>query len=510
MDTSIISELIKALFRELYNFRRVAVAVFVMIAFAVLLVGMITPKSYETSAMLHADVTNIIEPLLKGRAHVTTIDRSEQARENIYTRRIIERVAREAGLITGEETVEELEDKINGLRARISIKSEAPNYFRVTYRDGGQDRSFRVLNTVIDTFIKDAAERKRSESRSAYEFINEQVNTYKRQLKIAEERLKEFKSENVDGDEMSVRRRIDNFRLQIEELKLQIDEGEARKASIEEQLASETQYLATKGKMDAYAERLQTLQTQLDDLLLSYQDTYPDVIAVRGQIRELEESMERVSRDGATVAPGGYSNTNSELENPLYEELRKAIAEVESNLRSQRKRKEVLQRLLEEEVERGKRVAARQAELSELTRDYDVTREIYEEMLERKEKARLSMNLDIEGQGVSYRIQEPAVYPLKPSGLRLVHYFVAGPIVAFAGVIALCLGFIMLDPRVRTPSQLMHDEDNEFELLGVIPGLTAPSELAQRRVHIRRVLIALAAAMVVYVAAAAIRFSGLV
>ena len=61
MDTSIISELIKALTRELYNFRRLAVAVFVMIAFAVLLVGMITPKSYETSAMLHADVTNIIE-----------------------------------------------------------------------------------------------------------------------------------------------------------------------------------------------------------------------------------------------------------------------------------------------------------------------------------------------------------------------------------------------------------------------------------------------------------------
>src|SRR5690625_7848949 len=78
--------------------------------------------------------------------------------------------------------------------------------------------------------------------------------------------------------------------------------------------------------------------------------------------------------------------------------------------------------LQEREHQRAERVAANQAELSELTRDYNVTRDVYEEMLQRKESARLSMALDVEGQGVSYQIQDPARYPTNPSGLQFIHF----------------------------------------------------------------------------------------
>ena len=75
-------------------------------------------------------------------------------------------------------------------------------------------------------------------------------------------------------------------------------------------------------------------------------------------------------------------------------------------------------------------MAANQAQLSELTRDYDVTKRVYEEMLGKK-TARLSMTLDIEGQGVSYRIQEAAQFPLRPTGLNFKHFAALGPILGF-------------------------------------------------------------------------------
>jgi uncharacterized protein involved in exopolysaccharide biosynthesis len=55
-------------------------------------------------------------------------------------------------------------------------------------------------------------------------------------------------------------------------------------------------------------------------------------------------------------------------------------------------------RLLDESYERRKRIANNKAELSELTRDYSVFQMQYEEMLTKKEKARISMELDIQGQ----------------------------------------------------------------------------------------------------------------
>src|SRR5690606_35186351 len=118
-------------------------------------------------------------------------------------------------------------------------------------------------------------------------------------------------------------------------------------------------------------------------------------ISLRGQIAELDASIE------AMQASGEVYGTGTQTENPLYEELRKQLQAADVDLRGQKRRMQSLIHLQEQEYERAKRVAANQAELSELTRDYNVTRDVYEEMLQRKESARLSMTLDIEGQGVS-------------------------------------------------------------------------------------------------------------
>ena len=502
------TELARAAWREIINFRRWVVVCFILVSLAVLVVGMLKPKSYSTSAVLYVDVTNIIEPLLKGPAEFTGIDRSEQARESIYTRRIIERVARNVNLLDLSAGVEAMEGVINGLRNRIDVRSEGPRYFRVSYTDEDQDKSFRILNEIVDTFIREAADRKRTESRGAYEFIDEQVKSYKRQLTIAESNLKEFKANNLDGDEGSVKSRIAKFRLQLEELGLEIDELVAKEKSVRNQLENESQYLAKKGKIDAYRERLASLQTKLDDLLLSYQETYPDVVSTRTQMREIRESIAALESSPETPILETDSVDTGQAENPLYEELRKNLADIEAKISSKRRRREVVVKLHAEEIERAKRVAARQADLSELVRDYDVTRGIYEEMLERKEKARLSMTLDQEGQGVSYRIQEPAVFPLKPSGLRLIHFTIAGPFVGLIAAIALVILYVMVDPRFRGASIMEASLPEDIELLGHVTTIKPNRERKAVQMSLVRLFAVAVIYMVAYGALAYSRASG--
>lgn len=468
MDKVYLKELVSALKSELIRFRFWFVTAFLVISFSILLVGVLLPKKYSTTVMLVADVTNIIEPLLKGNAEVTKIDRSEQAQQFIHTRGVIEAAAKERGMIKKGMSADEQDQVIKSIRASLIVNSDKNNYFRLTYVANDPDRSFEMLNSIVNVFLADTEKRKREESLGAYNFIDAQVQSYKHQLELAEEKLKEFNSANLDGSRESVAGRLSQLRSDIENLKINIEESQARVNTLQQQLGNEGQYQHAKGQVDELKQRRQTLNAQLEKLLLDYQEDYPDVISARAQLATLNASISKLESSGEV-----YNKTEN-LANPLYEELRKQLSVADVDLRSQRRRMDSLIRLQAQEEERAQRVAAGQAQLSDLTRDYDVTRKVYEEMLQKKEAARLSMTLDIEGQGISYRIQEPAVFPLKPSGLGYIQFAILGPFIGFLLPLGLLIAFVIADPHIRSSRVLQLQLPPDIEMLGVIPHYNSP------------------------------------
>ena len=469
MDKAYLRDLLAALRAELIRFRFWCALLFLGIAYLFLVVGLIWPKNYTTKVVLFADVTNIIEPLLKGRAEITKIDRSEQASEVIYTRRIMVETAKQAGLLKGNASEDQQDAMVRQLRGGVKVARERnENYVQLSYTTTNPDRSFEVLNAVVNVFIEDTAKRKRDESVGAYNFIDAQVQTYKKQLEQAEEKLKEFKSKNTDGSEDAVSARVASLREEVESLKITIEETQSRINTIQQQLNTEGKYLKAKGQVDEMKQRRQTLTAQLEQMLLSYQENYPDVVSLRAQITELDNSIDKIQSSGDVFG------SSDKVQNPLYEELRKQLADADVSLRSQKRRMQSLLSLQEEEYARQQRIAANQANLSDLTRDYDVTKKVYEEMLQRKETARVSMTLDIEGQGVSYRIQEPAAFPLKPSGLHFIHFAAVGPVLGFLFPIGLLILFILVDPHLRSARALQKQLPPDIEVIGVVPHYKSP------------------------------------
>lgn len=76
---------------EAFRHRRMMVAMFVLIAVAFLLVGLVWPKGYSVYTTILVDEKNIIQPLMQGAAVTTEIaDRSRMAREVIFGRKIHE------------------------------------------------------------------------------------------------------------------------------------------------------------------------------------------------------------------------------------------------------------------------------------------------------------------------------------------------------------------------------------------------------------------------------------
>ena len=98
------------------------------------------------------------------------------------------------------------------------IRDEKPDYLVVAF--DSPDKTFRLLNEVVRLFIEDSANTKINESRSAYNFIEQQVTSYKNQLLFAEDKLKIFKSTHLDGTEAEVESRISMLRNDIEDMKI--------------------------------------------------------------------------------------------------------------------------------------------------------------------------------------------------------------------------------------------------------------------------------------------------
>ena len=79
------------------------------------------------------------------------------------------------------------------------------------------------------------------------------------------------------------------------------------------------------------------------------------------------------------------------------------------------------------------------------------------------------MTLDMTGQGVSYKVLEPATFPVLPTGARFLHFVIAGPMVGLIIGLGLIVVSVLFSRRILFPEQL--NEAFPGIVLGVIPAV---------------------------------------
>lgn len=468
--------------REAYRHRNVLVGAFVIISLSVLAVGAVWPKKYESYATIHVEQKNIIQPLMEGTAVPTGIaDQARNARELLRSRNIMFRMLDFAGFTDDDTTPLERERLLEQFKSRMRVSIVGRDIIKISYQDSDPERAQKVTQKLAEVLIEESRLKKTRESVAAYEFIDKQVREFHAALVESENRLKEFRSATLDakpGTENAVVARIAELQRTLEKTRLQLREARIKKASLEKQLAGEAEVTLSLSREGQYKMKIAELQTRLDALRLRYHDTYPDIISLRHQIENLKKAIaqEKERREAAKNAPPGKSRYVDEgiVVNPLTEEIRSELSATKTLIATLKARLAETEKLLKEELERGRRIHVSEATLAELTRDYQVNRDIYQDLLKRREKARISMNLDREQQGLKLTIYEPAFLPLKPSGLRFLHFAVGGMALGIMLPLGLLAGLLQIDGRIRDPRTI--SQKLTLPVLGVVPHLPTPAE----------------------------------
>jgi polysaccharide chain length determinant protein (PEP-CTERM system associated) len=459
-------ELFFVVLRELIRYRKLAVLLFTSIFFVGLLLIDFWPRTYKTAAVVAINHTNVIEPLLRGAAEVPKQPSQEKVIDTLLSRNVLESAAQKIAAAANETLTRDLLEKnIQSIRASIDVSpvNNNPNLTSITLVGTEPNSVFQTLDVLIATFLENRALEKQRDSFEAFSFIEVQANQYKSQLEEAEKKLKEFKERSADVSEESVKARIAELTAEVKYLTVSIEETKEVLSSTKQQLIEETSFVADKSEIKSLEQRRKLLSIDLDRLLLSFHDEYPDIIALRQQIAEIDSAL---NKKGAMLSRVSGSE---ESDRPLFEELRKKQSSSQLLLSTQLRRLEALQKLLSEEEQLSDRVAGYQAELAELTRDYSVTKQQYEEMLVRKENAKLTMALNNEGQGENYRLVQSPVFPLEPDGFKPVLLVLAAFAIAFCTPLALCVLYVLVDPRIRLSSRLIEVLPEGVTYYGEIP-----------------------------------------
>ncbi len=173
------------------------------VAWAVAVIGAVVllriPDRYEATARVYVDTQTVLKPLMAGLAVQPNVDEQiNMLARTLIARPNVEKIIRSADLDLAAKTQIEKDKLVDSVTQRIKFSSVGrENIYGVSYQDTDPERAKRVVQDLLSLFVESGVGNKRRDTESARRFIDEQIKTYEKKLEEAENRVKEFKIQNL-------------------------------------------------------------------------------------------------------------------------------------------------------------------------------------------------------------------------------------------------------------------------------------------------------------------------
>jgi len=226
--------------------------------------------------------------------------------------------------------------------------------------------------------------------------------------------------------------------------------------------------------------RLAQLQQQLRTLLENDTDQHPDVIRVKKLIEQAKQEAADAQAQTDASAPAPTQGIKTTAPNPVYDQIQIQLVTLDTTIASLESKLKRDQAAVEKWQGLAKEVPEVAAQLQKLTRDYEVTKKAYDELLNRRESAKIGSDLETQTQTVQFRVVDPPAAPLRPVAPKrplLLAVVLIGGIIA-GGAFAFLL--TQIDDSVLSVRQLK--ELVPMPVLGGVSLVTTDLQKRQRMV----------------------------
>lgn len=491
-------QMIRRQLRMIWPYRWVALVMSTLVAIAGWGFVLYMPNQYEVSAKIFIDTRSMLRPLMRGLAvdNNNLTNTAMLMKRTLLTRPNLEEVARKTDLDLTAKTDQEFDKLVASLAERIQMSgTSGDNIYQIRFEDEHPQLAKRVVDELLNEFLETALGSSRIDTATTQKFLDEQIAEYEKRLIEAEQRLKEFKQRNhgmMPGEGSSYFANLEAARGRLEAATLELREAENRRNEMRRQLEGEEPIFGLMGGDSLpqnshvgseFDGRIATLETRLDELLLLYTEKHPEVVNVKNLIAALEEKRSADLEAMATqLEAEGPMVTPEQAESPMYREMRLALGQVEAEIAALSTRVASFQKKVEDLEQAVDTVPEIEAELKRLDRDYELNRNQYNELLRRRESARLSEEVDEQADDAKLKVIEPPRVPLTPIGPDRIRLLSLVLILALGAGGGLAVLLAQINPRFSTPEELK--EYTHLPIMGVVSLVSNRRQRTERRMEL--------------------------
>jgi len=442
----------------------------------------VLPREYEANTLIFVQPQEIPSNYVQTTVSVGVEERVSTLSQEVMSRSNLEGIIKEFDLFK-ESRVRgvPMDILITSMRKRIEINIGAArgrrrqvSSFSISYRGGHPRIVADVTNRLASFFIESNLKLRAKQAAQATLFLEKQLEDLTVLLEEQEGKVEEYRNKHMGELPEQLQSNLSTivgYQTRLESLNASMSDTLDRRLMIKQQL-SQIDADQPGLLLSSRAQRINQLKAQLEDVRSRYTSQHPEIKRIEKQIDELEKVPEE------PVA----------ATDPQLIELQSQLANVDVEIKRSKQDIERLQERIAFYQERVENTPKREQEIAGLTRDYNITQQNYQRLLDRYYEAKRAESMEKRQQGEQFRVIDFAQVPqtpISPDFKKIILVFLFLGLGSGTGIIFL---LETVDSTVKSVGQLE-------KWAGNIPCITAvPLALTQadkKKRRLKTVLIVL-------------------
>ncbi len=365
---------------------------FVVASVCTALVAQRLPKRYRSETVILVVPQRVPESYVRSTVTTRIEDRLSSLREQILSRSRLERVIQDFNLYEDLRRKAVMEDVVDGMRRAIDVKVERGDAFRVSFTSSEPRTAQKVTERLASLFIEENLRDREVQAEGTNQFLDSQLEEARRRLLEKEKKLEDYKRAyggQLPSQVQTNLQAIQSAQLQLQALAESINRDRDRRLVLERQIAdvqatpaaAPALPISSAGGTDqpaggTTAQQLEVAQARLRGLELKFTPEHPDVKAMKSVIRDLEAKLKAES---ARVPAGDVQrpvvNTAEVLRQNKLRDLNAEMQNLDDQLERKHAQEQQLTAVMASYQSKIDAAPTREAELTELTRDYSTLAE---------------------------------------------------------------------------------------------------------------------------------------
>ena len=488
-------------------------AVAIPIAALAILLSIALPDMYTSSALVEIDEPSSAQSLAETSGGESYADQYVQNLKGIVlTDSNLRKMAQEHKLYPGFDDDSAMLMRLKRdisvnivttpiLDPRTGREREVVDAFTLSYDNRSPEKAQKGATWLVDAFLAEHRRQRQGRASNAAQFYAKEAERIRTHVAGLESKLAEFKRANAG--QLPELTEVNMSMMDRAETQLATNDQQMRSLRQERVFLAAQLEQARSAGPDAGSVR--QLEDQYARMRSSYDESHPDMVALRRQIDSLKfgtsastgtslrsqlnskratlaearqrygeehPDIKRLQRDIATLETRIKAGERGDVEmsdgTPMGMQLRTQINAVDSQLASLMAQNAALRAKLSG-IERNVTAAPTvEREYSNVTRDLQSAREKYQQLLDRQMDAEIGEAAIVGGRADEFRLVQAPMMPGGPSKPERLAILLIGLVASVVLALTLTVAAEALDPKVRGARDVR-------ELLGVSPLVAIPA-----------------------------------